>query len=634
MSLGTALVRLLRCATAFALLCATLSPAGAMTANPDVEVTTLAGSGALGTADGAALQASFVFPFGVAFGDDGTLYVSDAGAQRIRAVERDGRVRTIAGAGELSGKNFWVAGGYRDGTGAAARFNRPAGIAWHDGALYVADTNNHCIRKVLPNGVVTTYAGSPTRVGSQDGPLQSASFERPVGVAFDRRGTLYVADPSSAIRTISPDGRVGSIVGFASTPLNVATAETSRGTVLFASDLLGVVRRSPDGTVERFATPDAAHIPHRQVQGLQPIGYPFGVAAFDADTVLFTDVRGSAVRYIDWTAAAPHLLAGTDTFDAAASSAAFRDGNGDESRVDAPTGITVAPNGDVVFADSGSRRIRAIRGLDRTHDPKLGSGELLTARADPSAYRIAFIGASNVWTYVRWSDSLAGVVEAKLTHDEHGRRFQVIPYAFPGASLTAQVSVATQVFTETEGASLIVVEIDPNSLVGFAGMKAGSTQDELVAAAPRWTAVLTRKFRGWNDELEHAGMKLVVYTVPRPIDLSPAENAWNTVLSPASTEHVAPSDRIGDLVNAAIKAAGVSCFDGWSLFQDEERSPEHAALFGTQDEHWSAHGRAVLGEALAAYLERLAPWDAAPARRGEPFSRRRRARTRRSRSRG
>ncbi len=139
-----------------------------------VVLTTIAGSGAAGFADG--LPGSFLMPFGLTYGPDGTLYVTDAGAQRIRAVDPAGRIRTIAGSGNVDASGLWVAGGYRDGAAHEAQFDRPAGIVWLNGKLYVADTNNHCIRSVAADGTVRTFAGSPQRRGTANGPLDTASF--------------------------------------------------------------------------------------------------------------------------------------------------------------------------------------------------------------------------------------------------------------------------------------------------------------------------------------------------------------------------------------------------------------------------------------------------------------------------
>ncbi len=143
-------------------------------------VTTLAGSGKAGFADGPARSASFMLPVGVAWGTKGQLYVADAAAQRLRVVLPDGSVRTVAGSGQPASTGLWVPGGYADGNGAAARFNTPMGIAvGPNDDVFVADARNHCIRRVTPNGAVTTFAGSPSRNSGLGRACRAGRFQHP-----------------------------------------------------------------------------------------------------------------------------------------------------------------------------------------------------------------------------------------------------------------------------------------------------------------------------------------------------------------------------------------------------------------------------------------------------------------------
>ncbi|MBV8688845.1 MAG: hypothetical protein JOZ59_01955, partial [Candidatus Eremiobacteraeota bacterium] len=344
-----------------------------LAASPEVRVATLTGSGIAGFADGSAQKAQFLEPFGVVFDHAGRLYVSDAGAQRIRIVERDGFVHTLAGSGDANSTGLWVEGGYQDGTGAAARFNRPAGLAiGSDQALYVADTNNHCIRRIDAGGNVTTYAGRADMAGRADGPRNIATFDRPTGLASDASGTLYVAD-FSGIRMISPDGIVTTIPQFGSAPFGVAVAQSDGGPVVFAADESGLWRRMPDGTVERYSSAPSAQKNLRELQGEELLGHPFGLAAFDERSIAFTDVRENTVRYLNWSAGALQTLGGVPVENGAASGAGYRDGDGSQSRFDVPLGIAVKDSGALVVADGGNKRIREIRNIDRAHDAILGT---------------------------------------------------------------------------------------------------------------------------------------------------------------------------------------------------------------------------------------------------------------------
>ena len=166
-------------------------------------VTTLAGDGSPAFRDGA--QPAFSDPFGVAVAVDGTVYVADAGeSNRIRQIAPDGTVTTLAGGSE----------GFSDGVSAAASFNTPSGLVLApDGSLFVADTGNNRVRKISPEGQVSTVAGGGT-AGYVDGPTAQAQFNGPMGIAVDARGNIYVADTyNDRIRMITTAGQVSTIAG-------------------------------------------------------------------------------------------------------------------------------------------------------------------------------------------------------------------------------------------------------------------------------------------------------------------------------------------------------------------------------------------------------------------------------------
>ena len=176
---------------------------------PGGVVTTLAGAvGTSGTADGTGVLAKFNQPYGVAVDASGNVYVADYGNNTIREVTPGGTVTTIAGAAGLAGST--------DATGAAARFNKPYGVAVDaSGNIYVADTGNNRIREIMPGGVVTTLAGSTSGYG--DGTGTAAQFASPRGVAVDASGNVYVADTNDAeIRKIASGAVVTTLAGGAS----------------------------------------------------------------------------------------------------------------------------------------------------------------------------------------------------------------------------------------------------------------------------------------------------------------------------------------------------------------------------------------------------------------------------------
>lgn len=170
----------------------------------DLYVSTLAGSGTAGFADGSGTAAGFNKPGGIAVDSSGNVYVADSNNHRIRKIDRTGEVSTLAGSGTK---------GFADGHGTAAKFNRPMGVAVdRAGNVYVADTSNHRIRKIESTGRVSTLAG--TEYGYADGSGTSAKFNSPWDIAVDSSGNLYVADAyNHMIRKIDHTGEVSTLAG-------------------------------------------------------------------------------------------------------------------------------------------------------------------------------------------------------------------------------------------------------------------------------------------------------------------------------------------------------------------------------------------------------------------------------------
>lgn len=278
---------------------------------PDGTVTTAAGSGGVGSADGAALEATFGAPTGVALTSSGLLYIADSVAEdphplRLRLLTPEGVVITLAGSLEA---------GYKDGSGNAARFRSPASIAVDAGGnIYVADTNNHRIRLVSPSGEVTTLAGS-TRpgyvAGYADGPAAEARFQNPRSVAVDAQGNVYVADAgNNCIRKIAPDGQVVTFAG--SREAGYADGK---------------------GTEARF-------------------NYPSGIAVDAQGNLYVADTANHRIRKI--------TPDGVVTTLAGSGQPGNADGLAPEAQFRAPEGVAVDTKGNVYVADTGNNRIRKI----------------------------------------------------------------------------------------------------------------------------------------------------------------------------------------------------------------------------------------------------------------------------------
>ncbi|MEN3328437.1 MAG: hypothetical protein V7638_3244 [Acidobacteriota bacterium] len=243
-------------------------------------VTTIAG-------DGSPLVLSD--PFGVAVAADGTIYVADAGeSNRIRKLSPDGNVTTLAGGTE----------GFADGAGAAASFNTPSALALGpDGNLYVADTGNNRIRKITPDGKVSTVAGNGT-AGYVDGPAAQAQFNGPIGLAVSPGGDIYVADTyNDVIRMITTEGEVTTIAGggtpgYADGEQKVGLFDTPSGIIVFEDRSLIVADTGNRRLRKVSAQGNVTTLPISGEELSQPIGLAFShdhflyVTEFDRSRVV------------------------------------------------------------------------------------------------------------------------------------------------------------------------------------------------------------------------------------------------------------------------------------------------------------------------------------------------------------
>jgi len=329
---------------------------------PSGVVSTLAGSpGAYGSADGGGKAASFDFPTGVGTDVAGNIYVADTYNSTIRKITPAGGVSTLAGAPEVAGS--------ANGVGAAAGFLQPEGVATDSaGNVYVSDTWNDMIRKITPEGVVSTLAGSPRYDGSSDGSGAAAKFFNPIGIAVDSAGNVYVADTvNSTIRKITPAGAVSTLAGSAgvtgsadgsgaaarfNSPQGLAidsagnlyVADTDNSTIRVVTPA-GVVSTLA-GTAKAFGSADG-------IGAAASFTYPAGVATDSVGNLYVSDLGNSTIRKIT-LAGAVSTLAGSP---GAAGSA---DGTGATARFVAPFGMATDNAGNIYVADNGAGTIRKI----------------------------------------------------------------------------------------------------------------------------------------------------------------------------------------------------------------------------------------------------------------------------------
>jgi sugar lactone lactonase YvrE len=332
-------------------------------------VTTLAGTaGMAGSVDGTGAAARFNSPDGVAVDSAGNVYVADTVNATIRKVTAGGVVTTLAGTAEMAGS--------MDGTGAAARFNSPDGVAVDSaGNVYVADRSNDTIRKMTAGEVVTTLAGTTGMIGTVDGTGAAARFRFPQGVVVDSAGNLYVADSSNqTIRKVTAGGvvmtlagaggMVGSVDGTGAAArfsLPSGVAIDGAGNVYVADQLNHTIRKMTPGGVVTTLAGAAPGIPG-SMDGPGTAAFfnsPHDLAVDSSGNVYVADTGNHTLRKVT-AGGVVTTLAGT------AGMTGIVDGTGAAARFNSPTGVAVDSAGNVYVADTGSATIRKITPIGST----------------------------------------------------------------------------------------------------------------------------------------------------------------------------------------------------------------------------------------------------------------------------
>jgi hypothetical protein len=305
-------------------------------------ITVAGGMRALGDA-GPATNAQLRAPTGVAMDSTGNLFIADTGNQRIRRVSPDGIITTVAGNG---------AAGFSGDGGLAtkAQLSGPSAIAIDaTGNLFIADTGNRRIRKVSRDGIIATLAGNGTTGFSGDGgPAVSAQLSHPNSVSLDGAGNLLMGD-SFRIRKVSLDGIITTIPGTAELFAGEALVAMDRVDNLFAADSAGglVLKFSPTGTVTTVTI---------------NVGAGAGLAADSAGNLFVADWGPGCCGSSNAPGIYKLSIDGTITVVAGGGSYGYSaDGTAKRLELGTQTGMAVDSAGNVYFSEAGTNLIRALR---------------------------------------------------------------------------------------------------------------------------------------------------------------------------------------------------------------------------------------------------------------------------------
>lgn len=317
-------------------------------------VKVLVGDVTAGSVDGPVATARLRNPEGVATDGAGNLVIVDRGNNRIRKFTATGVLSTIAGAD---------AAGFVNGAGTAARFRLPWKSAVDAaGNIIVADRDNHCIRKITPDGTVSTIAGDGT-AGYADGDKSTARFNQPLDVAVDAAGNIYVADNlNHRIRKISPAGQVSTVAGDGTAAFANGIGAAAKfknpsglvldkdGNILVADRLNHRIRKiSPAGEVTTPAGDGTTGFKDGDA-GAARFADPYGIDVDRKGNIIIADLTNNKVR----------KLAGAIVSTIAGAGKGFQDGSGAVAQLNQPTDVCTDADGNIYVADLGNNCIRKI----------------------------------------------------------------------------------------------------------------------------------------------------------------------------------------------------------------------------------------------------------------------------------
>ena len=363
------------------------------------------------------------YPRSIAEAADGSVLVADTGHHVVRRIDRDGTATVVAGTG--------AAGFAGDGGAAtAAQLDSPADVTEDaDGNLLIADTGNDRVRRVTPDGKIATIAGSGvTGYSGDDGPATDAALDAPGDVAADKDGGVYIAERgNSTIRRVDPEGTITTLTGNGTpgfkgdggpagaarlhTPGDIAVLE--EGTLLIADTGNHRIRRiTPDGIVETIAgTGTAGYTGDGGAATAARLNTPSGVTPAGDGSVLIADTGNDVVRSISSDGSISTLVG-----DGVAGSRGDRGPAGD-ARLSAPAAVLALDAGELLVADTGNHRLRLVE----PPMPAVAIGEFSIPSVDGAEVYVF----NRAGRHLRTLDGMSGAKKLGFAYDASGRLTQI-----------------------------------------------------------------------------------------------------------------------------------------------------------------------------------------------------------------
>lgn len=315
------------------------------------------GSGIGGYEDGAPQKSKFGTLYNIATDNKGIMFAADLGNCLVRRIDTDGSTSTLAGAAQ---------GGFKDGKGNQALMKFPIGIELApDGSIFVADHENHAIRKVSPNGTLVTVAGHPDHPGSTDGSLVSAQFKRPYGVKLDKAGTLWICDTENGLIRKLSEGQVstfaGSTPGYADGKLREAKFYMpsylnfdENGNIFIADKHNHCIRKiAADGMVTTFAGTPTKNGYRDGEAGQAMFNQPCNIQIDKLGNLYVNDLWNHCIRLV-YPDGYVTTLAGKGGIEG------YEEGPGENALFKHPQGCTLDKDGNLFVTDSANQRIRKL----------------------------------------------------------------------------------------------------------------------------------------------------------------------------------------------------------------------------------------------------------------------------------